>query len=162
MSYLIFLSYLLTQLHYPGILLNKKLIWCGLIDKLTLGCMHSCVVDPPYICMTAYIYIPYSRKPWGRKLSWIFEDWKPSTKFCLRNLGACRTHLWLVSINPWKFLQQILTSYRSAKVFFLESLPLYSIDLFMIEVWKQKFSSRIHPSCSLGRKLALTPLTGGG
>ena len=39
----------------------------------------------------------------GRKLSRISRFESHPRKFSPRNLGAYRTHLWLVSSNPWKF-----------------------------------------------------------
>ena len=63
----------------------------------------------------------------GRKLLWISRFDSHPRKFSSRNLGhAAPTYDWFQAIRE-SFLREILTSYGSAKVFSLESLPLYSM-----------------------------------
>ena len=51
-------------------------------------------------------HIPYSGKLSREKTITNFEVWEPSAKVFSAKFGACRTHLWLVSSNPWKFSPQ--------------------------------------------------------
>ena len=65
---------------------------------------------------------------WGRKFSWISRFESHPQKFSPRNFGhAAPTYVWFQAIRE-SFLREILTSYGSAKVFSLESLPLYGIS----------------------------------
>ena len=65
--------------------------------------------------------------PYSGKLSWISRFECHLQKFSPRNVGrAAPTCDWFQAICE-SFLCEILTSYGSAKVFSLESLPLYGI-----------------------------------
>ena len=71
--------------------------------------------------------IPYSGKLSREKTFANFEVREPSAKvFSTKFWGMPPTYVWFQAIRE-SFLREILTSYGSAKVFSLESLPLYGI-----------------------------------
>ena len=87
----------------------------------------------------------------GRKLLWIFEVWEPSAKVFSAKLGGVphppMIGTWFQAIRE-SFLREILTSYRSAKVFSLKSLPLYGRN--------SGFTLKLHPPyTTTGRSMQL-------